>query len=56
MFSRDAGFVYIKPLYSHVLVIGRVWKNSIWYLINDEYVIRLSCNKKLTLSDSVKLE
>ena len=26
MFSRDAGFVYIKPLYSHVLVIGSVWK------------------------------
>ena len=24
--------------------------------INDEYVIGLSCNKKLTLSDSVKLE
>ena len=26
MFSRGAGLVYIKPLYSHVLVIGRVWK------------------------------
>ena len=22
--SRDTGFVYIKPPYSHVLVIGRV--------------------------------
>ena len=31
-------------------------ENSIWYLINDEYVIGLSCNKKLTWFDSVKLE
>ena len=57
MFSRENGFVYIKPLYNHVLVSGkRGVKNSIWYLINDEHVIGLSCNKKLTLSDSVKLE
>ena len=49
MFSRGAGFVYIKQLYSHVGV-----KNSIWYLINDELII--SCYKELTLSDSVKLE
>ena len=54
MFSRNAGLVYIKTLYSHVLVIGGV-KNSIWYLIKDGHVIGLSCNKKLTLSYSVKL-
>ena len=33
MFSRGAGFVYIKLLYSHVGA-----KNSIWYLINDELI------------------
>ena len=29
-------------------------KNSIWYLINDKYVIGLSCNKTLILSNRVK--
>ena len=33
VFSWRGFFVYIKPLYSHMLVIGRVWKQH-----NDEYM------------------